>query len=177
MYIHTPCTHSVLQDSGGELDLDQSSEILTFHAAIDNLVDSEEQLVTEHKAIIQADQYLLEEEKQLLLYVDDVNHDIEQYVTHMERIVSQKVERLSKFKGELRLLGFSTLRLFVSFLAWLNCFSWASWLPAFFIPFCVVLAVDVVVFFFSGQVQYNLPIKDTLGPAIFERLSSSQRLK
>ncbi len=57
--------------------------------------------MTEHKAIIQADQYLLEEEKQLLLYVDDVNHDIEQYVTHMERIVSQKVERLSKFKGQL----------------------------------------------------------------------------
>lgn len=89
-----------LQEGGGELDLDQSSEILTFHTAIDNLVESEEHLVTEHKAIIQADQYLLEEEKQLLEYVDDVNHDIEQYVTHMERIVSQKVERLSKFKGE-----------------------------------------------------------------------------
>ena len=88
------------QEAGGELDLDQSSEILTFHEAIDNLVESEEQLVSEHKAIIQADQYLLEEEKQLLDYVADVNHDIEQYVTHMERIVSQKVQRLSKFKGE-----------------------------------------------------------------------------
>lgn len=80
--------------------MDQSSEILTFHTAIDNLVESEEHLVTEHKAIIQADQYLLEEEKQLLEYVDDVNHDIEQYVIHMERIVSQKVERLSHFKGK-----------------------------------------------------------------------------
>lgn len=62
-------------------------------------MDSEEHLVEEHKAIIQADQYLLEEEKKLLEYVDDLDHDIEQYVTHMERIVSQKVERLSKFKG------------------------------------------------------------------------------
>ena len=99
---HTHILHNYfLQDSGGELDLDQSSEILTFHTAIDNLVESEEQLVTEHKAIIQADQYLLEEEKQLLGYVDDVNHDIEQYVTHMERIVSQKLERLSQFKGQI----------------------------------------------------------------------------
>ena len=94
-------THTHTQDSGGEIDLDQSSEILTFHTAIDNLVESEEHLVTEHKAIIQADQYLLEEEKQLLEYVDDVNHDIEQYVVHVERIISQKVERLSKFKGEM----------------------------------------------------------------------------
>ena len=105
MFMHHTCGymclsfHKLVQDNGGEIDLDQSSEILTFHAAIDNLVESEEQLVTEHKAIIQADQYLLEEEKQLLEYVGDVNHDIEQYVIHMDRIVSQKVERLSKFKG------------------------------------------------------------------------------
>ena len=36
---------------GGELD--KSSELLTFHEAISNLVESEEQLVEEHKAIIQ----------------------------------------------------------------------------------------------------------------------------
>lgn len=85
--------------------MDQSSEILTFHTAIDNLVESEEQLVMEHKAIIQADQYLLEEEKELLDYVDDVNHDIEQYVTRVERIISQKVERLSRFKGTMQFLA------------------------------------------------------------------------
>jgi len=89
-----------LQDQGGELDLDQSSELLTFHEAITNLVDSEEQLVEEHKAIIEADQLLLEEEEQLLQYVEDTDHDIEQYVTRMETIVSKKLERLTRFKGE-----------------------------------------------------------------------------
>ena len=79
--------------------MNESSELLTFHEAINNLVESEEQLVEEHKAIIQADQYLLEEEERLLLYVEDNDHDIEQYVTRMEMIISQKLERLSNFKG------------------------------------------------------------------------------
>ena len=34
-------------------ELDKSAELLTFHEAITNLVESEEQLVEEHKAIIQ----------------------------------------------------------------------------------------------------------------------------
>ena len=50
---------------------------MTFHEAISNLVESEEQLIEEHKSIIQADQLLLEEERALLDYVDDVDHDIE----------------------------------------------------------------------------------------------------
>ena len=74
--------------------------------------------MTEHKAIIQADQYLLEEEKELLLYVDTVNHNIEQYVTRMEMIVSQKVERLSKFKGQyLSLVLWQTARFSSPFLS------------------------------------------------------------
>ena len=74
---------------------------MTFHEAISNLVASEEQLVEEHKAIIEADQLLLAEEQHLLQYVEDTDHDIEQYVTRMETIVSKKLERLTKFKGKL----------------------------------------------------------------------------
>lgn len=59
------------------MNLDNSSELLTFHEAISNLVESEEQLIEEHKSIIQTDQFLLEEERALLEYVDDVDHDIE----------------------------------------------------------------------------------------------------
>ena len=40
-------------------------------------MESEEQLIEEHKGIIQADQYLLEEESRLLQYVGEVDHDIE----------------------------------------------------------------------------------------------------
>ncbi len=57
--------------------MDRSSDLLLFHEAINNLVESEEQLIEEHKSIIQADQYLLEEEAQLLQYVGEVDHDIE----------------------------------------------------------------------------------------------------
>ena len=70
------CTH-IWQESGGNIDLDNSAELLTFHEAISNLVESEEQLIEEHKSIIQADQILLEQEQALLEYVDDVDHDIE----------------------------------------------------------------------------------------------------
>ena len=49
-----------MQESGGNIDLDNSAELLTFHEAISNLVESEEQLIEEHKSIIQADQILLE---------------------------------------------------------------------------------------------------------------------
>ena len=58
----------------------------------------------EHKAIIEADQHLLAEEEMLLQYVEDIDHDIEQYVTHMEKIVSKKLERLTLFKGWLELI-------------------------------------------------------------------------
>lgn len=40
-------------------------------------MESEEQLVEEHRSIIQTDQFLLKEEEALLEYVDDVDHDIE----------------------------------------------------------------------------------------------------
>ena len=66
-----------MQEDGSLLDLDRSSELLLFHEAISNLVESEEQLIEEHKGIIQADQYLLEEESRLLQYVGEVDHDIE----------------------------------------------------------------------------------------------------
>ncbi len=88
------------------MDLDESSELLTFHEAISNLVESEEKLVEEHKAIIEADQHLLSEEELLLQYVEDPDHDIEQYVTHMEKIVSKKLERLTQFKGQSDLITF-----------------------------------------------------------------------
>ena len=116
---------------GGELD--KSSELLTFHEAISNLVESEEQLVEEHKAIIQVrwrcvywvrrntrmhahthththttrthnehthmhtftlihmcnlqeDIELLEDERKLLEYVNDVDHDIEGIPVHSEEV-------------------------------------------------------------------------------------------
>ena len=50
------------------MNLDNSSELLTYHEAISNLVESEEQLVEEHKSIIETDQFLLEEERALLEY-------------------------------------------------------------------------------------------------------------
>ncbi|XP_064386019.1 kinesin-like protein KIF2A [Halichondria panicea] len=97
-YLHRSLQH----EDGSVLDMDRSSDLLLFHEAINNLVESEEQLIEEHKSIIQADQYLLEEEAQLLQYVGEVDHDIEEYVTHMERIVSEKVERLSRFKARIQ---------------------------------------------------------------------------
>ncbi len=74
-----PLAHSspTSQEGGDVLDLDRSSELLLFHEAISNLVESEEQLIEEHKTIIEADQYLLEEETQLLQYVGEAEHDIE----------------------------------------------------------------------------------------------------
>ncbi len=72
-----PHSHTPQEDGAEEEDLDRSSELLLFHEAINNLVESEEQLIEEHKSIIEADQYLLEEETQLLRYVGGVDHDIE----------------------------------------------------------------------------------------------------
>ena len=77
LLLYTLLILELFTPSGGELDLDNSSELLTFHEAISNLVESEEQLIEEHKSIIQADQILLEQEQALLEYEDDVDHNIE----------------------------------------------------------------------------------------------------
>ena len=82
-----------VQESGGNIDLDNSTELLTFHEAISNLVESEEQLIEEHKSIIQAGQILLEQEQALLEYVDDVDHDIEGTVVYVP-CTQQFVSRL-----------------------------------------------------------------------------------
>ena len=86
---HThPHTHT--KEDGSVLDLDRSSELLLFHEAVNNLVESEEQLIEEHKSIIQADQYLLEEEAQLLQYVGEVDHDIEREGTQSTYVVCKR---------------------------------------------------------------------------------------
>ncbi len=53
-------------------------------------MESEEQLIEEHKSIIQADQYLLEEEAQLLQYVGEVDHDIEREGTQSTYVVCKR---------------------------------------------------------------------------------------
>ena len=68
---------TIPQDEHQRMEMDKSAELLTFQEALDNVAESEEQLIDEHKAIILEDQELLEEEKQLLHYVENVDRDID----------------------------------------------------------------------------------------------------
>ncbi|XP_028416467.1 kinesin-like protein KIF2A [Dendronephthya gigantea] len=95
------CTHS----GSGEAE---QNELYTFHNAVTQLQDAEEQLVECHKKSVEETKALLEQEENLLDKVDDVDSDLEQYVQRLDIILKQKIdnftnlrERVQQFKSRL----------------------------------------------------------------------------
>ncbi|XP_046862709.1 kinesin-like protein KIF2A [Xenia sp. Carnegie-2017] len=95
------CTHS----GSGEMD---HNELYTFHEAVNQLQDAEEQLVECHKNSVKETKALLQQEESLLDKVDDVDSDLEQYVQRLDGILKQKIEnftslreRVQQFKSRL----------------------------------------------------------------------------
>uniref|UniRef100_A0AAY4EX08 Kinesin-like protein n=1 Tax=Denticeps clupeoides TaxID=299321 RepID=A0AAY4EX08_9TELE len=80
-----------------------SPQLFTFHEAVSQLVEMEEQVLEDHRESIR----WLEDEKVLLEMTEEVDYDVDSYATQLEQILDQKIDILT----ELRVKSFrSTLQ-------------------------------------------------------------------
>ncbi|XP_072173308.1 kinesin-like protein KIF2A [Diadema setosum] len=85
-----------------------SVEMFTFHEVMNQLQEMEEQVVDSHRTCLEESKQLIAEEEQLLTMTDEVDYDVEEYVSGLEAILSRKIEiltdlreRVSTFRGQL----------------------------------------------------------------------------
>uniref|UniRef100_A0A3B4BFU6 Kinesin-like protein n=1 Tax=Periophthalmus magnuspinnatus TaxID=409849 RepID=A0A3B4BFU6_9GOBI len=75
-----------------------SPQLLTFHEAVSQLVEMEEQVLEDHRAVFQESIRWLEDEKVLLEMTEEVDYDVESYATQLEQILDQKIDILTELR-------------------------------------------------------------------------------
>ncbi|XP_072353071.1 kinesin-like protein KIF2A isoform X4 [Scyliorhinus torazame] len=79
-----------------------SPQLFTFHEAVSQMVEMEEQVVEDHRAIFQESIRWLEDEKVLLEMTEEVDYDVDAYSTQLEAILDQKVEILTELRDKVK---------------------------------------------------------------------------
>ncbi|AWP02152.1 Kinesin-like protein [Scophthalmus maximus] len=75
-----------------------SPQLFTFHEAVSQLVEMEEQVLEDHRAVFQESIWWQEDEKVLLGMTEEVDYDVESYTTQLEQILDQKIEILTELR-------------------------------------------------------------------------------
>uniref|UniRef100_A0A8C0BJZ0 Kinesin-like protein n=1 Tax=Buteo japonicus TaxID=224669 RepID=A0A8C0BJZ0_9AVES len=83
-----------------------SPQLFTFHEAVSQMVEMEEQVVEDHRAVFQKTIRWLEDEKALLEMTEEVDYDVDSYATQLEAILEQKIDILTELRGRLLLITF-----------------------------------------------------------------------
>uniref|UniRef100_A0A665W8U9 Kinesin-like protein n=1 Tax=Echeneis naucrates TaxID=173247 RepID=A0A665W8U9_ECHNA len=78
-----------------------SPQLFTFHEAVSQLVEMEEQVLEDHRAVFQSIRWL-EDEKVLLEMTEEVDYDVESYATQLEQILDQKIEILTELRDKVK---------------------------------------------------------------------------
>ncbi|KAF1425972.1 Kinesin-like protein KIF2A, partial [Spheniscus magellanicus] len=76
-----------------------SPQLFTFHEAVSQMVEMEEQVVEDHRAVFQESIRWLEDEKALLEMTEEVDYDVDSYATQLEAILEQKIDILTELRG------------------------------------------------------------------------------
>uniref|UniRef100_A0A8C6PLD5 Kinesin-like protein n=1 Tax=Nothobranchius furzeri TaxID=105023 RepID=A0A8C6PLD5_NOTFU len=79
-----------------------SPQLFTFHEVVSQLVEMEEQVLEDHRAVFQESIRWLEDEKVLLEMTEEVDYDVESYATQLEQILDQKIEILSELRDKVK---------------------------------------------------------------------------
>uniref|UniRef100_A0A8C1M889 Kinesin-like protein n=1 Tax=Cyprinus carpio TaxID=7962 RepID=A0A8C1M889_CYPCA len=79
-----------------------SPQLFTFHEAVSHLVEMEEQVLEDHRAVFQESIRWLEDEKVLLEMTEEVDYDVDSYSCQLEQILDQKIEILIELRDKVR---------------------------------------------------------------------------
>ncbi|KAM9329203.1 kinesin-like protein KIF2A isoform 2-T2 [Gastrophryne carolinensis] len=79
-----------------------SPQLFTFHEAVSQMVEMEEQVVEDHRAVFQESIRWLEDEKALLEMTEEVDYDVDSYATQLEAILDQKIEILTELRDKVK---------------------------------------------------------------------------
>ncbi|XP_072288495.1 kinesin-like protein KIF2A isoform X5 [Eucyclogobius newberryi] len=79
-----------------------SPQLFTFHEAVSQLVEMEEQVLEDHRAVFQESIRWLEDEKELLEMTEEVDYDVESYATQLEQILDQKIDILTELRDKVK---------------------------------------------------------------------------
>ncbi|NWR40171.1 KIF2A protein, partial [Tachuris rubrigastra] len=79
-----------------------SPQLFTFHEAVSQMVEMEEQVVEDHRAIFQESIRWLEDEKALLEMTEEVDYDVDSYATQLEATLEQKIYILTELRDKVK---------------------------------------------------------------------------
>ncbi|XP_059401011.1 kinesin-like protein KIF2A isoform X1 [Carassius carassius] len=79
-----------------------SPQLFNFHEVVSQLVEMEEQVLEDHRAVFQETIRWLEDEKVLLEMTEEVDYDVESYATQLEQILDQKIDVLIELRDKVK---------------------------------------------------------------------------
>ncbi|XP_051973345.1 kinesin-like protein KIF2A isoform X2 [Xyrauchen texanus] len=79
-----------------------SPQLFTFHEVVSHLVEMEEQVLEDHRAVFQESIRWLEDEKVLLEMTEEVDYDVESFATQLEQILDQKIDVLIELRDKVK---------------------------------------------------------------------------
>nr|XP_046206945.1 kinesin-like protein KIF2A isoform X5 [Oncorhynchus gorbuscha] len=79
-----------------------SPQLFNFHEAVSQMVEMEEQVLEDHRAVFQESIRWLEDEKVLLEMTEEVDYDVDSYATQLEQILDQKIDILTEFRDKVK---------------------------------------------------------------------------
>ncbi|KAM6306655.1 kinesin-like protein KIF2A isoform 2-T2 [Podargus strigoides] len=79
-----------------------SPQLFTFHEAVSQMVEMEEQVVEDHRAVFQESIRWLEDEKALLEMTEEVDYDVDSYATQLEAILEKKIDILTELRDKVK---------------------------------------------------------------------------
>ncbi|XP_048358963.1 kinesin-like protein KIF2A isoform X6 [Sphaerodactylus townsendi] len=79
-----------------------SPQLFTFHEAVSQMVEMEEQVVEDHRVVFQESIRWLEDEKALLEMTEEVDYDVDSYATQLEAILEQKIYILTELRDKVK---------------------------------------------------------------------------
>ncbi|KAI1240083.1 Kinesin-like protein KIF2A [Lamprotornis superbus] len=79
-----------------------SPQLFSFHEAVSQMVEMEEQVVEDHRTVFQESIRWLEDEKALLEMTEEVDYDVDSYATQLEAILEQKIDILTELRDKVK---------------------------------------------------------------------------
>ncbi|XP_068033446.1 kinesin-like protein KIF2A isoform X2 [Anomalospiza imberbis] len=79
-----------------------SPQLFSFHEAVSQMVEMEEQVVEDHRTVFQESIRWLEVEKLLLEMTEEVDYDVDSYATQLEEILEQKIDILTELRDKVK---------------------------------------------------------------------------